>query len=98
MRSTTYWLPRIAAIIKKLRRTLQQVNVVELQAFQAELHRVEDVLPALAILVHVATVVGRFGTPEALPRIAADGEVELLIARRPWLAFSHMGSENVGDS
>ncbi len=98
MRSTTYWLPRIAAIIKKLRRTLQQVDVVELQAFQAELHRVEDVLPALAILVHVATVVGRFGTPEALPRIAPDGEVELLKERWPWLAFSHMGSENVGDS
>ena len=55
-------------------------------------------LPALAILVHVAKVVGRLGTQGALPRIASDGEVELLIERRPWLAFSHMGSENVGDS
>ena len=81
MRSTSYWLPRIAAIIKNCGRTLQQVDVVELQAFQAGLHRVEDVLPALAILVHVAKVVGRLGTPEALPRIAADGEVELLIAK-----------------
>jgi len=48
-----------------------------LQALQAKLYRVEDVLPALAILVHVAGVVGRLGTPKDLPRILADGEVEL---------------------
>ena len=70
-------------IKRKRQRTLQHVDIIELQAFQALLHRVEDVLPALAILVHVAKVVGRLGTPEALPRIAADGEVELLIERRP---------------
>jgi hypothetical protein len=72
---------RITAIIKTATNTAAGV---ELQAFQAGLHRVEDVLPALAILVHVAKVVGRLGTPEALPRIAADGEVELLIERRPY--------------
>jgi len=55
-----------------------------LQAFQAKLDRVKDVLPALAILVHVAGVVGGLGAPQALPRFTADGEVELLIvAERP---------------
>jgi hypothetical protein len=56
---------------------LQQVDVIELQAFQAKLHRVEDVLPALAILVHVTGVVGRLGTPKQLPAIPADREVKL---------------------
>ena len=46
-----------------MRRTLQHVDVIELQAFQAELDRVKDVFPALAILVHVAGVVGGLGAP-----------------------------------
>ena len=42
---------------KNLQRTLQHVDIIELQAFQALLYRIKDVLPALAILVHVAEFV-----------------------------------------
>lgn len=64
---------------RKKRRTLQHVDVIELQALQAELDRVKDVLPALAILVHVAGVVGGLGTPQTLSRFTADGEMELSV-------------------
>jgi hypothetical protein len=60
---------------QKIRRTLQQVDIIELQALQALLYRVEDVLPALAILVYVAEAVGVRGAPKALPRLAANREV-----------------------
>jgi hypothetical protein len=57
--------PRITAANKekKMGRTLQHVDVIELKAFQAELDRVKDVLPAQAILIHIAGVVGGLGTP-----------------------------------
>ena len=51
--------------------------MIELQASQAVLHRVVDVLPALAILVHEAEAIGIRGTPKALPRLGANGEVQL---------------------
>jgi hypothetical protein len=40
------------------RRTLQDVDVVKLQALQAVLDRVKDVLPAQTVLVDIAKVVG----------------------------------------
>ena len=55
--------------------TLQHVNIIELQAFQALLHRIKDVLPALAILVHVAEAVGILSTPKEFPRFTAKREV-----------------------
>jgi hypothetical protein len=48
------------------KRTLEQVDVVELQTLQAELDRVKDVLPALTILVDIATGITVFSTPKAL--------------------------------
>ena len=60
---------------RKRQRTLQHVDIIELQAFQAFLHRIKDVLPALAILVHVAEAVGILRTPQELPRIIANREV-----------------------
>jgi hypothetical protein len=54
---------------------LQDVDIVELQAIQAVLHRVKDVLPALAILVHVAEAVGVRGAPKAFFGLAANREV-----------------------
>jgi glycine/D-amino acid oxidase-like deaminating enzyme len=64
-----------ARIRMKRKRTLQHVDIIELQAFQALLHRVKDVLPALATLVHVAEAVGILRTPEEFPRITAKSEV-----------------------
>jgi hypothetical protein len=52
--------------------TLQHVDIIELQAFQALLHRIKDVLPALAILVHVTKAVGILRT---IPGIKANREV-----------------------
>jgi hypothetical protein len=60
---------------RKRQRTLQHVDIIELQAFQAFLHRIKDVLPALAILVHVAEAVGILRTPQKFPRIIANREV-----------------------
>ena len=41
------------------------------------LHRVKDVLPALAILVHEAERVHIRGAPKADPGFVANGEVQL---------------------
>ena len=60
-----------------MRLTLQHVDIIELQAAKAVLHRIIDVLPALAILVHKAEAVGIRGAPKALPRLAANREVQL---------------------
>jgi hypothetical protein len=57
--------------------TLQHVDVVELQAFQAELDRVKDVLPALAVLVDIATVVAVLATPKALRRVTRYSKMKL---------------------
>lgn len=54
---------------------MEDVDIVELQAIQAVLHRVKDVLPAMAILVHVAEAVGILGAPKAFPGLAANREV-----------------------
>jgi hypothetical protein len=74
--------PRKASESKiKRQRTLQHVDIIELQAFQALLHRIKDVFPALAILVHVAEAVGILRTPKEFPGITANREVKLGVSR-----------------
>ena|SRR6266566_4886967 len=60
---------------RKRQRTLQHVDIIELQAFQALLHRIKDVLPALAILVHVADAVRILRTPKEFSRFTTNREV-----------------------
>ena len=80
---------------KRMRRTLQHVDIIELQAAQAVLHRIIDMLPALAVLVHEAEAVGIRGTPKALPGLAANREVQLWFRflalvhpRRTWKRYN----------
>lgn len=59
------------------RRTLQDVNVVELQALQAFLHRVKDVLPGQTMLVNIAKFVGISDMRNLFPRRTGNGIVDL---------------------